>query len=172
MAHIIFSSESHTSAFFILHLAHMPRTSLVIHSFCNIRAFLFHSVLLQISIYAATLISSYFCPLNVSIHISPFLIWNLIISWDNFHIIFLMFAAHFCAYNWTILDCCRWYNVVISASIWGKLISVCIHRSSGLCFPEQHIPESIILMQWPCFWEKPLLLKDLFLAFFANRSVM
>lgn len=39
-----------------------------IHCSCNIREFLFHSVFLQISIYAATFISSYFCPLNVSFH--------------------------------------------------------------------------------------------------------
>lgn len=78
----LISSESYTGAFLFLACVH--RTLLVIHSCCNIWAFLFHSVLLQISIYAATFISSYFCLWNVSIPalafwISLLLFWNLII---------------------------------------------------------------------------------------------
>lgn len=140
-----------------LYLACTPSTSLVIHSSCNIGAFPFHSVLLQLSIYVATCISSYFCPLNVSIQgidfplwISPLLFWNLIISWDNFHIsssCLWHILAHISAQFWM---CCRWCNAVIFASIWGKLISVCVrHSSRGRRFPEQHIPGSIALMQWP-----------------------
>lgn len=147
MPHIICSSESRAGAF--LYLAHMPRTSLVIHSSCNIRAFLFHSVLVQISIYAASFISSYFCPLNVSTHsidlllcTSLLLFFSLIITWDNFHTsclqhIFVRITAQF----WI---CRRWCNAVIFASMWGKLISLCIHRSNrGFRIPEQHIRASV-----------------------------
>lgn len=129
MAHIICSSESHNGAF--LYLAHTPRTSVVIHSGCNIRAFLFDSVLLHIFSYEATFISSYFCPLNVSIHSLELHLWisifpfsSLIISWCNFCVSSLC-LQHI---NAQFGVCCRCNVFFFFASIRGKLISVFIHR--------------------------------------------
>lgn len=152
MAHIICSSESHNGAF--LYLAHTPRTSVVIHSGCNIRAFLFDSVLLHIFSYEATFISSYFCPLNVSIHSLDLHLWisifpfsSLIISWCNLCVSSLC-LQHINAQFGVCCRCNVFFSLHLLEENWFLFSS-----TDGLNFTEQYLPESIT--QWP-FSEKAI----------------
>ena len=75
-----------------------------------------------------------------------------------------MFKAHLCSCNGPVLNVQLFF-----ASVWGKLISVCI----GCVSPERHITESIGLMRQP-FQRKAITLKCFISAPFLlvpNRSV-
>lgn len=81
-----------------------------------------------------------------------------------------MFSTHFCAYNWAVLDCCRWCNFCI----YLRKIDFCLHPLlPWAVFPRATRSWEDHSNAMTSFWEKPLLLKVLFLAFsFTNRSVM
>lgn len=150
-------------------ISHRPRTSLVIHSSWNNGAapvsFCFASNIYLCGhfLFPHIPVRSVF-PSTASLSLS----WNLIIPRDNFHIPPSCLRRIFVPFHGTISDVPPDDVMYLFLHLFwgGKLISVC-----RVCVSEQHIPESIIVTQWPFLWEKKAIIGSFTVAFIANRFV-